>query len=334
MRGGQNLPACYVTNLTPVLEAKFTVVPDRITSCTLFATGGPFGGIEATNVAFAGGESGFVRLSAAGTTGNLLNRTQYNLKWNTSALNNDAFSDHRFQQSFNHVLYAIFGEPLLPWKSNPYGDDQNAWTNALEFAIAKTGAKGKATKAAALAEITQYLHSDYGLRYDTEPVAFNFAQRMEGGAFNLSGYLTKAVQLPSQPVFLKDEVNCYDQAGALVSLGCLLGINVKYKYMSKFGYINPTALVDLLVCNNPFYPMTTSKEPYTGLDDIWPARSFFSRHAFSLFEDRVYDACVGPIINCSLTQYLDVAIDDSTDDENLESGKDTSPATGTVEEVY
>lgn len=56
----------------------------------------------------------------------------------------------------------------------------------------------------------------------------------------------------------------YDQAGALVVLGRLLGINVEYKYMTRFGYINPTALVDISPCNNPFYPITTSHEPMTG----------------------------------------------------------------------
>lgn len=79
-----------------------------------------------------------MRLSAAGTTGNLLTRLSYNLKWKTSALDGDGFSDHRFQETQNHVFYAIFGEPLPPWKSNPDVDPQNAWTNALEFAIAKT----------------------------------------------------------------------------------------------------------------------------------------------------------------------------------------------------
>lgn len=60
------------------------------------------------------------------------------LQWKTSALDGDGFSDHRFQETQNHVFYAIFGEPLPPWKSNPDVDPQNAWTNALDFAIAKT----------------------------------------------------------------------------------------------------------------------------------------------------------------------------------------------------
>ena len=58
------------------------------------------------------------------------------------------------------------GEPKPPW-DNKYGEKENAWTNALEFAIVKAGAQGKSTDKDALAAITKYLHSGHGLVYDT-----------------------------------------------------------------------------------------------------------------------------------------------------------------------
>ena len=311
VRGGQNLPACYVTNVTPVLEARFTVVPDRITSCTLFATGGPFGGIEATNVAFAGGESGFVRLLAAGTTGNLLNRTQYNLQWKASALNNDAFSGHRFQWSLDHVLYAIFGEPLLPWKSNPYGDDQNAWTNALEFAIAKTGANGKATETNALAAITQHLFSGHGLSYATED---GLPTYIHGFDFFLSGYIAKTGNPHNSrsPTM----VNCVDQAVSLSSLGSLLGMPSQAVRMRPFGYLNPVDLIGVGVCNNPFFndPVYGRPSPMCGTNDI--GRSSFGMHAFVQMYNKIFDACAGPALGTqTLSDYFSSVVDVSTPDE-------------------
>ena len=115
-------------------------------------------------------------------------RNPRNLQWKESALNGDGFSDYRFQETQGHVFYSIFGEPIPPWKANPLDvpgnpetDQRNAWTNALEFAIAKTGAKGKASEEATLAVITQSLFSDHGLVYDADPVTMNFLQDKAGG---------------------------------------------------------------------------------------------------------------------------------------------------------
>ena len=334
VRGGQNLPACYVTNVTPVLEARFTVVPDRITSCTLFATGGPFGGIEATNVAFAGGESGFVRLSAAGTTGNLLNRTQYNLQWKASALNNDAFSGHRFQWSLDHVLYAIFGEPLLPWKSNPYGDDQNAWTNALEFAIAKTGAKGKATETNALAAITQHLFSGHGLRYASAYGGIpGYMSGKSSGSFALSSYMDK-----SGPIIVPrikraaNVVNCYDQAAGVLVLGSVVGIKQAYVFMEPFGYLNEIDLIGIGPCNNPFFPESSPYLACCGENDT-TIREPFGNHAFVSCEGLVFDACAGPATgDYTHASYIAMVIDRSTPQELLVAGSNVT--TGAVTRVY
>ena len=326
--------ACYVANVSPVIHARFTIQPDTLTSCTIHATGGPFGGIVSTNVAFSAGDSGFVPLAAVGNTGDTVGRARFDLDWMAIGLEGDSFPAERVVKTHNHVLYTIFREPLSPWKASPLGDNQNAWASALDFALVTAGAAGKATETNALAAITQYLHSGHGMRYDTQPVALNFTQRMEGGDFDLTGYLTKSIQVPSQPIFAKDEVNCYDQAGALVVLGRLLGINVEYKYMTRFGYINPTALVDISPCNNPFYPITTSHEPMTGVDEVWPVRSSFGNHAFSMCDDLVYDACVGPVTGIPLNRYLDDSIDASTSEEELKSGKTSTPSTGIIEKSY
>ncbi len=275
-----------------------------------------------------------MRLSAAGTTGNLLTRLSYNLKWKTSALNGDGFSDYRFQETQGHVFYSIFGEPLPPWKANPLGDNQNAWTNALEFAIAKTGAKGKASEAAALAAIVPYLHSGHGLVYDSYHAYPNFAQNEHGGKFELSSYLVKSIQLPTQQAAEKNTVVCFDQAGGVVSLGRLLGIGVQYRYMDKFGYIHASILTGGLECNNPFYPKSSSKTPMTGIDELHPIRTYFSCHAFATLGDAVFDACIGPVVGKTLGLYLNDTIDDSQPGEQLKSGKQSPVEVGAITEVY
>lgn len=109
-------------------------------------------------------------------------RNPRNLQWKESALNGDGFSDYRFQETQGHVFYSIFGEPLPPWKANPLGDNQNAWTNALEFAIAKTGAKGKASEEAVLETITYYLNRSHGV---TRQSKRRFArENAPGGVFS------------------------------------------------------------------------------------------------------------------------------------------------------
>lgn len=51
-------------------------------------------------------------------------------------------------------------------------------------------------------------------------------------------------------------------------------------------------------------------------------------------DDLVYDACVEPVTGIPLNRYLDDSIDASTSEEELKSGKTSTPNTGIIEKSY
>ena len=82
-------------------------------------------------------------------------------------------------------------ESLAPWKRVPLGDAQNAWTNALEFALVTAGAGDSNSETNSLAAITQHLFSGHGLVYDTTKGISSYTTK-NAGYFNASGYLNKS----------------------------------------------------------------------------------------------------------------------------------------------
>ena len=192
---------------------------------------------------------------------------------------------------------------------NEYGEKENAWTNALEFAIVKAGAQGKSTDKDALAAITKYLHSGHGLTYDTCLGSPRFISGAGGGVMRLTDYIAE----PSSRY--TSIVNCYDQAGGLCCLGALLGVGAEYVYMNPFGYINTVDLVGVGACNNPFFENKT--EPYgtsalVGTDLTLPDRSGFGNHAFAMLGGSAFDSCAGPVCGVNVLQYKLSTIDTST----------------------
>ena len=310
VRGGQNLPACYATNVTPVVEARFSVEPDAVESCALYALDGPFGGIAATNIAFAGGTSGVVRLRMGGTTGSRVGKYSYDLDWMCSSLDGESFPDEGFDRTTNHVAYTVFREPLSPW-TNEWTSAQNAWTNALEFALKTAGAGGSDSETNALAAITQHLFSGHGLSYATED---GLPTYIHGPDFFLSGYFAKTGNPHNSRSPMM--VNCVDQAVSLSSLGSLLGMPSQAVRMRPFGYLNPVDLIGVGVCNNPFFNDSVygRPSPMCGTNDI--GRSAFGMHAFVQMHNTIYDACAGPALGTqTLSDYFSSVVDVSTPDE-------------------
>ena len=311
IRGGQNLPACYVTNVSPVLEARFTIHPDTLASCTIHATDGPFGGIVSTNVAFSGGNSGPVRLAASGGIGRFVDKCSYDLDWMATELEGDAFPAEGFVKTRNHVLYTIFHEPLAPWKSVPHGDSQNAWTSALDFALVTAGAGNLAGETNALAAITQYLFSGHGLQYDT---AQGRPTYLTNSIFRLSAYLEKSGDGSTNR--LANTINCVDQAAAVSTLGSLLGIDNNIQLLEPFGYLNVVDLVGIGPCNNPIFTGkgSTRTNAVEGIDD--KHRSSFVRHFYVQSHSVIFDACAGPALGTTNNVgYLASVVDKSTTDE-------------------
>ena len=138
---------------------------------------------------------------------------------------------------------------------------------------------------------TTYLHSGHGLTYDVG-VATNanagagrpkYMSRTAGGIeFRLTEYMNKTSLRHNTS---GNVVNCYDQASGVTALARLLGVNAHCRFMTPFGYINPSDLVGEGLCNNPFYPLYNN-EKLTGVDLVAPDRSRFRNHMFASLDGK------------------------------------------------
>ena len=316
-----NEPFCYTTNHAATVKARFEAsgfITSAVIRATCAGAGGSLSSLIPTNVVFAGGVSSpeYVEFAMESNTLPAIDCSKGGvLGWQASEINGGIDVPCEMNASGPHIVYTILGEPKSPWK-NVYGEKENAWTNALEFAIVKAAAAGKSTDKDALAAITTYLHSGHGLRYDTEKGRSRFIGGGGGGSMKLDDYI-KASQDRSTSV-----VNCYDQAGGICSLGTLLGVDVRYAYMHPFGYINIVSLVGVGRCNNPFFG--NKKRQYgttavVGSDLVYPERSAFGNHAFSKLGDDVFDCCAGPVCGMGEQSYKHNTIDTSTAKEAFEA---------------
>ena len=227
------------------------------------------------------------------------------------------------------VAYSILDAPVAPW-TDAVLTNQNAWTSALDFVITNA-CEGATTETNALAELTQFLFSGHGLVYDIKGGWPNYCTSSHGGIFRLSKYIAKTgTGSPSHPMS-GNEVDCYDQASAITALGRLIGVNVLYRHMPSFGYVNETDLIGIGRCNNPFYPLSSSLLPIAGSDDVYPARLPFGNHSFAEYNALIFDACAGPACGTSpIVDYLNTAIDSSTFPEQSIAGNAGLLETGNV----
>ena len=333
-----NEPFCYTTNRAVTVKARFEAsgfITSAVIRATCAGAGGSLSSLLPTNVVFAGGVSSpeYVEFSMSNRTLCCIDRSLGGmLSWTADSANGQ--SGCKMNDSGPHLVYTILGEPKPPWK-NAHGEHENAWTNALEFAIVKAGAQGKSTDKDALAAITKYLHSGHGLVYDTVEGASRY---WIANSFSATAYIN-VTNSASGTNF----VNCYDQAYGVATIGNLLGPTtaVVLWHTEPFGYINTTNLVGVGTCNNPFYNMTiqniyvkdVSAAGSVSFDNCMPptdlvcsvndkTRTWFLRHKYVVLDvggvDYVFDACAGPFCGESTRiDYLNRAIDRSTQEEEL-----------------
>jgi hypothetical protein len=102
--------------------------------------------------------------------------------------------------------------------------------------------------------------------------------------------------------------NCYDQASAVQVLVGALGVQVAWCFLEPFGYIKPTNLVGVGLCNNPFFG-TEERKKMVPWDS--PDRGGFGNHAFARTGgSKILDACGGPHTGSETSeQYVDASID-------------------------
>ncbi|SDY78531.1 hypothetical protein SAMN04487939_10672 [Lysobacter sp. yr284] len=198
---------------------------------------------------------------------------------------------------------------LLDAPTGPFATE--VWAEALRFLFIRAGLGASAKADAAIRKITRYCHGKHGLHYDTQRGASFFGgdDGLNGNAFQLMRYMQKKsapICPASGAVDDGRTVNCYDQACAVQTLACSLGIPARCYYQNPFGFINKTDLIGVGACNNPFYS-SNGTSPMIGAND--PNRTQFGNHAFAHLATRVEDACAGPHHNETLKAYLTGSID-------------------------
>lgn len=340
IKGGQNKPCAYVKDSAVKMLVRLKVNPISITSLKIKGVsdegaGKPssLGNAAEKEVVFVNGishegvddpatvgidESEYSKFDIIGNTPKKIYRSEEAWAWKATALNGVAISDTEVDRTSRHIVYVLWDEPQAPWGTSvATAADQvrNPWVKALEFATKNCGAHDK-EDAAGLAAITGYLHTGHGMKYDTVngAPAYNLGMKMD-----ISGYIDKKG---------KKNINCYDQAGAVTTLGTLLGVKAEYKYMEPFGYISKIDLVGVGQCNNPFYmnpifipPPPGLPSPIVGNNVTFPNRSSFGNHAFVEYGGKVFDACAGPCLGTQdEAKYLNSSIDKSTPAEASVAG--------------
>ncbi len=189
-------------------------------------------------------------------------------------------------------VYFILGKPTSPYA-------KGAWVEALRFLCGKVGVTGEKEDKEVAAKVTSYCHSRHGLRYDTERGRPRYGVSNLGGTFRLQKYMEREIE----------SCNCYDQAGAVQALVGALGVSTIWLFLNPFGYIKPTMLVGVGLCNNPFFEDESLKlVPFDS-----PDRNGFGNHAFvGTPTGKILDACAGPHTGSEgPEQYVKASIDDT-----------------------
>jgi len=189
-------------------------------------------------------------------------------------------------------VYFILGRPGFRYRNG-------VWVEVLRLLFGRVGVAGNDANAV-IAAITTYCHSGHGLRYETHKGKARYGVVHKGGVFKLADYLLK----------MRKDCNCYDQAAAVQSLASAVGVASVWQFLDPFGFIRPTNLVGVGLCNNPFFGENES------LKLVAPdshRRTAFGNHAFAVTLDwKAVDACAKPHLAIeTIPEYLADSIDDT-----------------------
>lgn len=180
------------------------------------------------------------------------------------------------------------------------------WVEALRFLFRKAGvALLREPKDVAVC-VTRYCHTRHGMRYDT---ALHNGGRSHFGASGKEARMFQLMDYMARNGDSGNLVNCFDQAAAVESLCGTMGVDVDWVFRRPYGYIKPTSLVGVGLCNNPFFDPNHPRK-LVAWDTPYPQRKPFGCHAFNDLDGRVFDACAGPHLGTeTLREYLEAAVD-------------------------
>jgi len=189
-------------------------------------------------------------------------------------------------------VYFILDKPTKPY------DPKGVWAEALRFVCGRLKLVGKNDVAAICRKVTTHCHGKHGLRYEIVDGEQQYQTDDWGAsAFKLKTYLECGYSI----------CNCSDQAAAVQTLCGTVGVRAHWYLLDPFGYLNPTNLVGVGMCNNPFFLKPADRM----VPPADPKREPFSWHAFcGTPDEKVLDACAGPHTGTETkAEYVTVSVD-------------------------
>lgn len=233
-------PAAYAIKETKgnviTIQAKFTIAPPAVTQAEIKAEGGGvLGALDPQIVHFVNGVSTpeFVSFKlnhhSIGTGG--IKREDIAWRWKYRCPGDPVWRD---MQTTNHRIYIILEAPTLPWKQQPFPDNQNPWTDALDFACA--WAAGQTTAVGAATGVTSQVNGSLGLTYDMAQGASKYTTPAAGLTFELTkfiNYLKNGIG----PGNNGNVVNCTDCGTIVTTFSNVVGCDLHASKMSSaFGF--------------------------------------------------------------------------------------------------
>ena len=215
-------PVCYVTNVVPVVKAKFRVVPEAVSSLELDAVlnGTLLSDLGATTVSFTSGESGYADFTMSGAVASVVGLNAANsYTWRVRSINGTQLSTPKAVASTGpHKTYVILGEPVEPWSNEP-NVRNNAWSTALDLTC--QWASGKTTQQQVATAVTKEINECDRFVYDIAggvPYYTRNNALFLGEQFDLTAFIDRVNGGEGAGIL----VNCRDCASAVVSLSNLV----------------------------------------------------------------------------------------------------------------
>ena len=268
-------PVCYVTNVVPVVKAKFRVVPEAVSSLELDAVlnGTLLSDLGATTVSFTSGESGYADFTMSGAVASVVGLNAANsYTWRVRSINGTQLSTPKAVASTGpHKTYVILGEPVEPWSNEP-NVRNNAWSTALDLTC--QWASGKTSCQQVATAVTEEINGCNRLMYDINRYAAHYTDNrglLSSGHMELSAFIDRIMGGESKGPL----VNCQDCASAVVSLSNLAGCDL---WCNRMGGCFKTRKIVLLGT------FQITEEEFTFHEGAWEGQC--------RDQDLVYDACL------------------------------------------
>ena len=268
-------PVCYVTNVVPVVKAKFRVVPEAVSSLELDAVlnGTLLSDLGATTVSFTSGESGYADFTMSGAVASVVGLNAANsYTWRVRSINGTQLSTPKAVASTGpHKTYVILGEPVEPWSNEP-NVRNNAWSTALDLTC--QWASGKTSRQQVATAVTEEINGCGRLMYDINRYAAHYTDNrglLSSGHMELSAFIDRIMGGESKGPL----VNCQDCASAVVSLSNLAGCDL---WCNRMGGCFKTRKIVLLGT------FQITEEEFTFHEVAWEGQC--------RDQDLVYDACL------------------------------------------